>query len=237
MGISQERTTKPRKHKAFGIVLIALIVGGLFIYDRSQPTPEQIKAREEAEQRARFLRDQQAWLNQYGREYQADLGQAYRQREIDEAQRQQDLLNPSAMFGKPIVESFAANVVSIIDGDTLTVMNESGEPIEIRLDLIEAPDIEQAFGAQAKQSLRELCDGKSVQILKTDRQNETTFAFVLVDGANINETMIRDGFAWHAEGSDDPNLALLENESRLAKLGLWTDAEPVAPWEWRKSEQ
>ena len=32
----------------------------------------------------------------------------------------------------------------------------------------------------------------------------------------------------------DEGLATLENEAKEAKAGLWADADPAPPWEWRK---
>ena len=34
----------------------------------------------------------------------------------------------------------------------------------------------------------------------------------------------------------DRELARLESEARAARLGLWSQPNPVPPWEWRKGE-
>jgi endonuclease YncB( thermonuclease family) len=34
----------------------------------------------------------------------------------------------------------------------------------------------------------------------------------------------------------DPLLPVLEQEAKAAKRGLWVDATPVPPWEWRKAK-
>jgi len=31
--------------------------------------------------------------------------------------------------------------------------------------------------------------------------------------------------------------ALLEDDARRQRHGLWADAAPIAPWEWRKTEK
>ena len=47
-----------------------------------------------------------------------------------------------------------------------------------------------------------------------------------------------DGLAWHyTRYSDDARLAAAEREARAARRGLWRDAAPVAPWDWRASEK
>lgn len=51
----------------------------------------------------------------------------------------------------------------------------------------------------------------------------------------INEEMVAEGWAWHyVQYSDDKKLARAEKKARGMKLGLWADAEPVPPWEFRK---
>jgi endonuclease YncB( thermonuclease family) len=51
-------------------------------------------------------------------------------------------------------------------------------------------------------------------------------------------SVIATGHAWHY-GRYDHTAALeaAERNARAARRGLWADAEPVPPWEWRKSEK
>jgi endonuclease YncB( thermonuclease family) len=46
---------------------------------------------------------------------------------------------------------------------------------------------------------------------------------------------VRCGLAWwyRRYAPSDRRLERLENEARRARLGLWSDRSPVAPWEWR----
>ncbi len=49
--------------------------------------------------------------------------------------------------------------------------------------------------------------------------------------------MVADGLAWHfTRYSDDKRLAAAEREARAARVGLWADEAPVAPWDWRAGE-
>lgn len=36
--------------------------------------------------------------------------------------------------------------------------------------------------------------------------------------------------------SSDATLAAAESEARSARRGLWADAQPIAPWEWRQAQ-
>jgi endonuclease YncB( thermonuclease family) len=43
--------------------------------------------------------------------------------------------------------------------------------------------------------------------------------------------------AWHYNKyNNDSKLAKLETESRGKKIGLWSQDNPIAPWDWRKSK-
>ena len=87
--------------------------------------------------------------------------------------------------------------------------------------------------------LKEMCIGRDVTVFQTgiDRYGRP-IAFIYVMGQNVNAAMVREGLAWHYKKySDDDELAEVENEAREAKQGLWADAEPVAPWTWRKQRE
>ena len=143
-----------------------------------------------------------------------------------------------SVFGKPIVAQFDANVIGVTDGDTIKILKADKTQVRVQLQSIDCPEPKQSFGPRAKQAMNDLVFNKVVTILETGKDRfGRTLAFVVVDGVNTNEAMIRDGFAWHyKQFSDDETLAGLETEARATKRGLWTDAKPIAPWEFRKTE-
>ena len=127
-------------------------------------------------------------------------------------------------------------VVGVHDGDTITVLDADKVQHKIRLDGIDSPELKQAFGSASKQNLSSLVFGKSVSVVgsKKDRYGRL-LGVVFVDGANVNEAMVRDGFAWHFKTySKDKVLAQLEIDARTAKHGLWSQSDAVAPWDFRK---
>ena len=58
------------------------------------------------------------------------------------------------VYGKPIIETYQAKCVRVIDGDTLVVLRGKTQ-IKIRLDSIDSPELDQPFGKKAKQRLSE----------------------------------------------------------------------------------
>jgi len=60
-------------------------------------------------------------------------------------------------------------------------------------------------------------------------------ARVLVDGQDLSAQLLRAGLAWHyTDYSHDAALAAAEREARQAKRGLWSEANAVPPWVWRR---
>lgn len=123
---------------------------------------------------------------------------------------------------------------------TLTVLDSGNRQYKIRLSAIDAPEKNQPFGMRSKQALSSLCYGKEARVspLKADRHGRTV-ADVDCGGKNVNEEQIRSGMAWvyrrYAEGYGD--LYRLEDEAREDRRGLWVDAEPMPPWDWRHNRK
>ncbi|MFH1023790.1 MAG: thermonuclease family protein [Planctomycetota bacterium] len=133
----------------------------------------------------------------------------------------------------------ALKVVSVTDGDTLKVLN--GKTVTIRLNGIDCPEKAQAFGQKAKQFTSEMVFGKLVTVKEKgrDRYGRTIGEVILEDGRNLNRELVRAGMAWwyRQYAPKDAELEVLELEAREAKRGLWVDADPVPPWEWRKRKR
>jgi endonuclease YncB( thermonuclease family) len=137
----------------------------------------------------------------------------------------------------PTAADVRGKVVSVHDGDTLTVLVDHRQ-VRVRLIDIDAPELRQPFGTRSRQSLSTLCFGKvaSLDVRGHDRYNRT-LARVTCAGADANAEQVRRGYAWTyvRYARPDSPLFALENEARTAHRGLWQDPAPVAPWEWRRA--
>ncbi len=67
---------------------------------------------------------------------------------------------------------------------------------------------------------------------------------VLLNGQDVNLEQVRRGCGWHYkkyqnEQSLDDRLSYnaAEESARAGRVGLWTDSEPMPPWEWRKARR
>lgn len=132
-------------------------------------------------------------------------------------------------------EELAGRVVGITDGDTLRVLVDQREVV-VRLAQIDAPEKRQPFGQRSRQSLAELVFQKGVRVESEGRDRYgRTIGTVFVGGLDVNAEQVRRGMAWvYVRYAHDPALQATEQEARAGRRGLWADAEPVAPWEWRQ---
>ena len=132
---------------------------------------------------------------------------------------------------------FIATVISISDGDTLTVLKADKQQVKIRLAEIDAPEKGQPFGAQATQSLSDLCFGKQATVVPRSKDPyDRTIAHVSCNGIDANSAQVNRGMAWvYRKYAKDHNLYMLEHEAKRHKRGLWADKSPTPPWQWRKS--
>ena len=128
-------------------------------------------------------------------------------------------------------------VVSIQDGDSITVLH-AGRQVPVRLWGIDCPERYQPFSRRARQHTSDAVFGKTVrvEVRETDRYDRIVGTVYTADGRELNAELLREGLAWwyrrYAPGRRD--YEALEEEARRAKRGLWTDADPVPPWEWRR---
>lgn len=125
-------------------------------------------------------------------------------------------------------------VVAIVDGDTLTVLVDR-QQIRVRLAGIDAPEKTQAFGQRSKQSLSDLCFGKQAQLDDKGRDRyRRTIGRIRCDGIDANAEQIWRGMAQvYDRYVTDRSLYQLQDEARAAKRGLWSDPNPIPPWQWR----
>lgn len=147
-------------------------------------------------------------------------------------------LPPLAAQAQPPGPAQVCLVVGIADGDTLTA--RCGAPgeyqqLKIRLAEIDAPEKTQPFGQRSKQSLSDLCFETQATITpQTIDRYGRTVARVECQGKDASLEQVRAGMAW-AYTKYLTDLAVFDAElvARRARVGLWRDAEPVMPWEFR----
>lgn len=135
--------------------------------------------------------------------------------------------------------TFIGPVTDILDGDTIKVFRNHRN-VTIRLNGIDAPEKNQAYGHKSTEFVALQAFGKdvTVQTFGLDKYGRTIGDVYLPDGTLLNKELVKAGLAWwYCKYSADQFLAQLEIEAREARRGLWQDPKPVPPWVFRKRQR
>lgn len=137
-----------------------------------------------------------------------------------------------------LAETRVGQVVSIVDGDTLVLQVERRRH-QVRLVGIDAPERVQSFGAHARANLGRLAFQRQATADCPPRAAVgPSPCKVLVAGQDIGLRQLADGMAWRDAGTQTPEDAAAYQQAemlaKLRRLGLWSEAHPTPPWNWRK---
>lgn len=134
------------------------------------------------------------------------------------------------------LETFKAKVVGVHDGDTITVLTPDDEQIKVRLAQIDAPEKAQAFGEVSKQNLSNLVFNKTVTVKVSDKDRYGRLvATIFANNTDANLAQVKKGMAWvYQQYAKDQAYFAAETAARNKRVGLWADAKPIAPWNFRK---
>jgi micrococcal nuclease len=127
----------------------------------------------------------------------------------------------------PVPDGEVARVVSVHDGDTITVV-VGGVREKVRLIGINTPEIGECYADEATRRLEELVDGREV-LLSTDvndrDQYERLLRYVWTDDGFVNATMVEEGLALARRYAPDTAFAdMLDAAQARAEAdgrGLW----------------
>jgi endonuclease YncB( thermonuclease family) len=142
-----------------------------------------------------------------------------------------------AVFGSQAAGQIEGQVTRVTDGDSLWLTPASGgAPLELRLEGIDAPEICQAWGTQARQALADLVLNQQVSVTTVGRDvHGRTLAKLTLDGRNVNKAMVQEGHAWSTRYKYDrgPYVAD-ERMARALSRGFNRDGGAVMPRDFRR---
>jgi len=153
-------------------------------------------------------------------------------------------------------KSLDVHVFAVIDGDSLKVRDTNGLEHEVRIAAIDAPEHTQPYSKQATKSLERMALDRDARLElqpRPDRHGRLVAkVWVISPDApcstsdcpktlDVGHAQIISGLAWHYKRyekyqspQDRGAYASDEEEARLRKRGLWADANPVPPEDWRR---
>lgn len=160
-----------------------------------------------------------------------------------------------ALLAQPLQAALMeGRVIHVADGDTLTVLDDQKHSHKIRLAGIDAPERGQPFGRRATEALVAIAKNQRVIVDggKTDRyQRRIGIVRVAPAGCmactpsiDVGLALIGGGLAWHylaydreQSRNDREQYRQAEAGARARQDGLWTDAAPTPPWDWRRARR
>jgi len=140
--------------------------------------------------------------------------------------------------GAQAVESLTATVTEVVSPDRLRV-DAQGVVRDIRLYGVDCPEEGQPHHTEALAYVKEKALNKevTVEILTQDSLGIDVARVILPGYVNLNHSLLSKGLGWWDE-PNTPEDGVLKRYSATAlveEIGLWADAAPLAPWDYRKS--
>lgn len=138
-----------------------------------------------------------------------------------------------------------ATSVRVIDGDTVEILLQNHKSERVRLLGIDAPESDQAGGAESTENLKKCIDNANVMV-KWQKKDvyDRVLGKLLANNIDCNLKQVEDGFAWHYKKylkdqpqADQLSYANAEFFAKQAKKGLWADNKAISPWDWRKGNK
>lgn len=143
-------------------------------------------------------------------------------------------------------QTLRMHLEGIADGDTIYVRDtEQRASYRVRLAMIDAPESSQEYGSQAKNALSQALRGAGVLTLHVHGKDRYGRLIAIVEtdtNRNVNLYMVSQGAAWvyrqyatqPSYGQYLPAMLNAERNAKMRQLGLWSSANPVEPWRYRR---
>jgi endonuclease YncB( thermonuclease family) len=131
-------------------------------------------------------------------------------------------------------------VLRVIDGDSL-VLDVRGGIYQVELTGIDAPEPDQPWGEAAAYRLNATLTGVFVVVdarASAAVPHGIVYGSVVFKGRDVALDMLHDGLAWSTIPVDPQQTSPhpyneAQRQAQDAHRGLWSDPDPIPPWEWR----
>lgn len=141
-------------------------------------------------------------------------------------------------------DELTGRVIDVASGDSITIVDTTNTELKVRLSGIDAPERQQPFGVESRKSLADLVYGKEVTVnwIKRD-YHKRVVGKVMLHKVDINLEQVKRGMAWVFKhfvdapySQDQADYADAQEDAENRHLGLWSQKDPIPPWEFRRHE-
>lgn len=128
----------------------------------------------------------------------------------------------------------------VIDGDTFSIV-EGDQVVRCRLNGIDAPELSQPFGEEARSWLEGKLIAPIIKKRIVDGFDRLIVEVINQEGIHLNLEMVRLGLAWvhpyYGKKYSDPDALLIARDYAIRnQLGVHSDSSVIPPWEHRRSD-
>lgn len=149
------------------------------------------------------------------------------------------LVGVVALLAMPVVagpeeaqhHAMTAKCIKVIDGDTIIVKCDKRQ-MTVDLEGVDAPELGQPWGKEVRSFVRDMVQGRELQVEIIEAGDGSGTARVVVGGQDLSRLLAERGLAW---ATDAGELQELSERAKSAPCGIWLDTEPVPPWEFRQA--
>jgi endonuclease YncB( thermonuclease family) len=142
---------------------------------------------------------------------------------------------------KGIAEEIEGRVVTVEDGDTISVQLLDQTVVTVRLQAIDAPEFKQDNFKKSKNSLSALVLNKNVKVTVAAKDDDARLVgTVFVDGRDAGLIQLEKGMAWHYrrlayEQTPEVRKQYADAQAKAQSnvVGIWSEKRPVPPWVFR----
>ena len=123
----------------------------------------------------------------------------------------------------------------VSDGDSGALFCD-GREVPFRLGGVDAPESNQAHGADSREAMRARIQGKQLKVREVGRPSYgRAVVAITVDGGDLAAALVREGAVWcEPRYPSVANCSEIERGARSEGRGLWAAPAPQPPWEFRR---
>lgn len=121
------------------------------------------------------------------------------------------------------------------DGDTCS-FESNGKTKYVRFIGIDAPEIDQSFGADAQEFTESLLKNKNVTLQCTGTSYYRSTCSLTFKGEDMEEEIVKRGLAMESPRYSKGKYAKSQDFAKQNRLGMWADPEISSPFCWRWKE-
>lgn len=129
-----------------------------------------------------------------------------------------------------------AVVLRVVDGDSLWVRPPGGAPLRLRISGVDAPEICQRHGREARDALASRLQGQKLRVTLQHRDTyDRWLARLEGPDGDVGAWLVGQGHAWSMRWQHNPGpYAVQESAARKARRGLFVEVRPEPPRDFRR---